>query len=148
MARNNRNRRFGEYISFSQEEVMPSFPIDVTDSQRQPVDVAQLYEDERLALSVGIKEEIFQMGARDPNLALGDEWSVKYDRVAGKFMLKDVPDNKVDVVRNMAEIELKDYGGAFDGETHYAKVVVPPGGGRRRRKTRKPRRKSRLTRRR
>jgi hypothetical protein len=61
-------------------------------------------------------------------------------------MLKNLPDNKVDILRNMAKIEMLDYANYFDGETHYMKVVVPPGGGRRR-KTRKPKRKTRKTRR-
>jgi hypothetical protein len=130
---------------------MPSFPIEITDSQDQPVDVSQLDRDERTALLGMIKEELFQFGVPDENLMLGDEWRVRYDGVAKKFMLNDLPDNKVDIVRNMAKIEMKDYGDDFGGETHYMKVVVPPGGGRRRRikKTRKSKgKKARLTRRR
>jgi hypothetical protein len=125
---------------------MAGFPIEITDSQHQPVDVSQLFEDQRIALSVGIKEEIFQMGARNPNLMLGDGVRVRYVPGVRKFMLQNVPDDKVDIVRNMEEIELEDHTEAFQRETHYAKVVVPPGGGRRR-KTRKPKRKTRKTRR-
>jgi hypothetical protein len=137
---------------------MPSFPIEITDSQDQPVDVSQLDGDERRTLLGMIDQNLFQVGVpqeqgavADENLMLGDEWRVRYDGVAKKFMLNDLPDNKVDIVRNMAKIEMKDYGDDFGGETHYMKVVVPPGGGRRRRikKTRKSKgKKARLTRRR
>ncbi len=132
---------------------MPSFPIEITDSQDQPVDVSQLDDYERTALLDMIKENLFQVGVPqeqgavvNEDLMLGDEWRVRYDGVANKFMLNDLPDNKVDILRNMAKIEMKDYADDFGGETHYMKVVVPPGGGRRR-KTRKPKRKTRKTRR-
>ncbi len=137
---------------------MPSFPIEITDSQDQPVDVSQLDDEDRTNLLEMIDQNLFQVGVpqeqgavADENLMLGDEWRVRYDGDAKKFMLKNLPDNKVDILRNMAKIEMKDYGNYFDEETHYMKVVVPPGGGRRRRikKTRKSKgKKARLTRRR
>ena len=133
---------------------MPSFPIAITDSQHQPVNLSQLTPVQRRTLLEDIKEGLFQVGvpqaadeAARPENMLGDDWSANYEVGSNTFTLQDLPDNKVNIVRQMQEIELKDFGGAFGGETHYAKVVVPPNGGRRR-KTRKGKgKKSRKTRR-
>jgi hypothetical protein len=135
--RNNRSRRFGEYISFSREEVMPTLTIEVLTAAQLPVsvDLNQLDDEQREALMDDIKEQLAQQGLPS---------RVKYVDNSATFTI-DVEDDMVDTMLNADKGPLEDFAGVFDGAEH-AFVIKRANGGRRR-KTRKPKRKTRKTRR-
>ena len=137
IARNNRNLRLGEYISFSREEVMPTLTIEVLTATQPPVsvDLKQLNAAQRAALMADIGEQLAQQYLPS---------RVKYANNSATFTI-DVEDDKVDTMLNAEKGPLEDNFNVFNRAEH-AFVIKRANGGRRR-KTRKPKRKTRKTRR-